>query len=74
MSCQIRQKRPASAQRAKIVMCGHSLGEICVLPPENTCHFGSALTKLHTVRMLTGVENHENNAREEDKRPTVVLN
>lgn len=51
MSCQIRQKRPAPAQRAKIVMCGHSQGEICVLPPENTCHFGSALTELRGVHV-----------------------
>lgn len=34
----------------KIVMCGHSLGEICVLA-ENTCHFGSALTELHRVHV-----------------------
>lgn len=51
MSKQIRQKRPASAQRAKIVMCGHSLGEICVLPPENTCHFGSSLPDLRCARV-----------------------
>lgn len=51
MSKQIRQKRPASAQRAKIVMCGHSLGEICVLPPENTCHFGSSLPELGCARV-----------------------
>lgn len=44
-SGQIRQKRPASAQRAKIVMCGHSLGEISLLPPENTCHFSFAVTE-----------------------------
>lgn len=56
MSCRIRQTGPASAQRAKIVPCGHSLGEICILPPENTCHFGSASTELHRVHVK--VENH----------------